>query len=188
MNSKLTQNSEDLRPAVFLDRDGTIIDDTGYLDDPADISFYSGVPQALKRLQESGYLLVVITNQSGIGRGYFKEETALTVNLAMMEMLWEEGVALAAIYYCPHHPEDKCSCRKPGLLMVQRALADLPIDGSRSWVVGDVDKDARTGITAGLRPILVETGKAVKGEVPADVRRCETIVEAVVFILEEGMR
>jgi histidinol-phosphate phosphatase family protein len=173
------------RPAVFLDRDGTIIDDIGYLANPADISFYPGVPEALNRLQDRGYLLVVVTNQSGIGRGFFDEETALVVNLTMVENLRGKGVALAAIYYCPHHPEDNCRCRKPDLLMVERALGDLGIDPSRSWMVGDIDKDARTGINAGLKPILVETGKVEKGDVPLDVKRCQTVVEAVEFILNE---
>ncbi len=174
-----------LRPAVFLDRDGTIINDIGYLADPEGISFFPGVPEALKRLQDRGYLLVVITNQSGIGRGYFNEETALSVNLTMERLLKNKGVALAAIYYCPHHPEDNCRCRKPELLMVQRAQRDLGIDPSRSWVVGDLDKDVRTGLKAGARPILVETGKAEKGNVPADVKRSETVVEAVRFILDQ---
>jgi len=174
------------RPAVFFDRDGTVIDDIGYLADPAGIAFYPGVPEALKRLQDSGYLLVVITNQSGIGRGFFSEETALTVNLTMLRMLQEEGVSLAAIYYCPHRPEDKCGCRKPELLMVQRAQADLSIDMSRSWMVGDTDKDVWTGMRSGLRPILVRTGKKEKGDLPADVKLCDTVVEAARFVLGEG--
>jgi len=171
-------------PAVFFDRDGTLIDDIGYLGDPAGVAFYDGVPEALRRLQDSGYLLVVLTNQSGIGRGYFTEETALSVNLAMLGMLAEEGVCLSAVYYCPHHPDENCSCRKPELLMVQRALTDLPIDGSRSWMVGDTDKDVWTGLRGGLRPILVETGKPDKGNLPPDVQRCGSVVEAVRFVLE----
>lgn len=176
------------RPAVFLDRDGTIIDDIGYLADPGGVAFYPGVPQALKRLQERGYLLVIVTNQSGIGRGYFDEETAIAVNLAMLGMFREKGVVLASIYYCPHHPGDGCRCRKPGLLMVDRAVGDLGIDKDRSWFVGDIDKDVLTGMNAGLKPILVETGKTGKGDLPEGVKRCETVVEAVAFILEEGLK
>ena len=188
MNYQTTKEATSPRPAVFLDRDGTIIDEIGYLADPGSISFYPGVPEALKRLRDRGYILVVITNQSGIGRGFFGEETALAVNLAMLRMLGEKGVDLAAIYYCPHHPEDNCLCRKPKLLMVQRALGDLPIDRSRSWVVGDIEKDVQTGIKAGLRPILVETGKVEKGNISVDVKRCQTVVEAASFILEEGLK
>ena len=185
MSNVAAKKTGTLRPAVFLDRDGTIIDDIGYLADPAGISFYPGVPEALKRLQDRGYLLVVITNQSGIGRGYFNEETALSLNLTMVRLLKEKGVALAAIYYCPHHPEDNCRCRKPELLMVERAQSDLDIDPSRSWVMGDLDKDVKTGLKAGVRPILVETGKTEKGDISADVKRCETVVEAVRFILDQ---
>ena len=179
--------NRNLRPAVFLDRDGTLIEDTGYLADPAGISFYPGIPEALRKLQDGGYLIVVITNQSGIGRGYFDEETALAVNLAMVDMLSEKGVSVAAVYYCPHHPENKCSCRKPDLLMVNRAFGDLEVDSSRSWVVGDIDKDIWTARNAGIRPILVETGMVEKGDIPGDVKRCKTVVEAVEHILKEGV-
>lgn len=187
MNRNIDRSATDLRPAVFLDRDGTLIDDIGYLGDPAGLSFYPGIPEALRRLQDKGYLIVVVTNQSGIGRGYFNEETALAVNYAMLQMLRAEGVAVAAIYYCPHHPDDGCTCRKPGLLMIQRAARDLDIDGNLSWVVGDIDKDIWTGLNYGLRPVLVETGKSEKGDIPAYVQRCETVVEAVGYILEEGL-
>lgn len=186
MNKNSEKGPGSLRPAVFLDRDGTLIDDIGYLGDPDGLCFYPGIPEALRKLQENGYLIVVITNQSGIGRGFFNEETALAINHAMLGMLRDEDVFMAAIYYCPHHPEDKCSCRKPKPLMVQRALEDLDIDRTRSWVVGDIDKDIWTGIKTGLRPILVETGKSEKGDIPSYVKRCETVFEAVEFILSEG--
>lgn len=188
VNNILANKMGARRPAVFLDRDGTLIDDVGYLADPEGISFYPGIPEALKKLTDRGFLIVVITNQSGIGRGFFIEEKALAVNHSMLGMLRAEGVSLSAIYYCPHRPEDNCRCRKPELLMVNRALEDLNIDGNRSWVVGDVDKDVWTGIKAGLKPILVETGKSDKGEIPVNVRRCETVVEAVEIILAEGAR
>jgi len=186
IDSKVKVNKS-LRPAVFIDRDGTIIDDIGYLADPNDVSLYPGIPDALQKLKDMGYLLVVITNQSGIGRGFFDEGTALAVNFATMRMLSESGVTVDAIYYCPHHPRDNCRCRKPELLMVQRAVGDLGIDLSRSWVVGDIDKDVRTGINAGMSSILVETGKAEKGDVPVSVKRCRTVVEAVELILNEEM-
>ena len=188
LSRSVAQSRESLVPAVFLDRDGTIIDETGYLGDPESVTFYPGIPEALRRLRDGGYILVVMTNQSGIGRGFFSEEAALAVNLAMLRKLSEKGVDLAAIYFCPHHPEDNCRCRKPELLMVQRALGDLRIEKSRSWVVGDIDKDVQTGIRAGLRPILVETGKIDKGNISVDVKRCETVVEAASFILEEGLK
>jgi histidinol-phosphate phosphatase family protein len=170
---------------VFLDRDGTLIDDIGYLGDPDGVSFYPGIPEALRKLKAAGYQVVVITNQSGIGRGYFDEETAIRVNLRMVEMLRSAGAQPDAVYYCPHHPDDGCTCRKPGQLMVQRALNDLGLDRDRSWVVGDIDKDIMTGIKAGIRPILVETGKPDKGNIPADVQRCPSAADAVGLILSE---
>jgi histidinol-phosphate phosphatase family protein len=181
------KRNKNLRPAVFVDRDGTLINDIGYLGDPDGLSFYPGIPEALRRLQDRGYLIVVVTNQSGIGRGYFNEETAIAVNCAMLRMLRDKGVMVAAIYYCPHHPDEGCSCRKPGQLMILRALKDLDIDDSLSWIVGDMDKDIWTGINAGLRPILVETGKSEKGSIPAHVKRSASVVEAVNFILDEGI-
>ena len=186
MDNSLANKMRPLRPAVFIDRDGTLIDDIGYLHDPTGVVFYPGIPEALRKLKDSGYLVIVVTNQSGIGRGFFDEETAMAVNLAMLKMLWARGVQPDAIYYCPHHPDDGCSCRKPGLLMVQRAFEDLQINRDNSWIVGDIDKDVLTGISAGLKPIVVETGKSDKGEVPVDVQRCDTVVEAVRFILERA--
>jgi histidinol-phosphate phosphatase family protein len=188
MNRNSDRSAKDTRPAVFLDRDGTLIDDIGYLGDPEGVSFYPGIPEALKKLQVSGYAIVVITNQSGIGRGYFDEETAMAVSLSMLKILRDRGVTVAAVYFCPHHPDDKCSCRKPGLLMIDRALEDMDIDQDRSWVVGDIDKDVWTGINAGIKPILVETGKVEKGSVPGYVKRCGTVVEAVDHILSEAVK
>lgn len=187
MNLNIDRSATDLRPAVFLDRDGTLIDDIGYLGDPDRLSFYPGIPEALRRLQDKGYLIVVLTNQSGIGRGYFNEETAIAVNCAMLRLLRDKGVLVAAIYYCPHHPDEGCSCRKPDQLMIQRSLMDLDIDDSLSWIVGDMDKDIWTGINAGIRPILVETGKSEKGSIPEYVKRSGSVVEAVEFILDEGI-
>ena len=175
-----------LRAAVFVDRDGTLIDDTGYLGDPAGIVFYPGVPESLKRLREAGYRLVVVTNQSGIGRGYFDEETAILVNYVMVRRLADQGVVLDAIYYCPHHPDDGCRCRKPGILMIERACRDLGLDPGRSWMIGDTGRDVLAGKEAGLRSVLVETGMPDKGQVPGDVLRRESFDLAVQVVTAEG--
>lgn len=187
MNNNLANKTGGRPPAVFFDRDGTLIDDIGYLANPEGVIFYPGVPEALKKLQDSGYLLVVITNQSGIGRGYFSEQTAIAVNLSLLNLLRERGVGLSAVYYCPHHPDERCLCRKPGIIMLKRAIDELGIDINSSWVVGDTDKDVRAGMNAGLRPILVETGKPEKGELPDNVKRCRSVVDAVTWILEQEM-
>ncbi len=174
------------RKAVLLDRDGTLLKDPGYLADPAGIVFLPGVVEALRRLQEAGYLLLVVTNQSGVGRGYFDEETGIAVNLRMAQMLSEQGVRLAGIYYCRHHPDDGCRCRKPGTLMAERAVRDYGIGAGSSWMVGDTAKDAAMGKRAGLFSILVMTGKAVKEEFPAGVPVKKDMIEVADHILSVG--
>jgi len=175
--------NDNRRSAVFLDRDGTLLDDPGYLADPEGIVFFREVGESLKRLQDSGYLLIIVTNQSGIGRGYFSEETGLEVNLRMTTMLREMGVTLGGIYYCRHHPEAGCRCRKPGSLMAQRAIGDFGIRPETSWMVGDAVKDLLMGLDAGLRSILVVTGKMPKGEIPEGVPVKKTLAQAVDHIL-----
>lgn len=172
--------------AVLFDRDGTLLDDPGYLADPAGIVFFPGVVQALKKLQEKGLLLFVVTNQSGIGRGYFNEETGIAVNLRMAEMLREQGVRLTGIYYCRHSPEEGCRCRKPGTLMAERAVMDFGIQTGSSWMVGDVAKDVIMGTNARLRSVMVMTGKMPKEEVPAGVPVIRDIGEAADYIIRES--
>lgn len=144
--------------AVFLDRDGTLVVERGYLTDPADIELLPGVPEALLRLRAAGFLLVVVSNQSGVGRGFF---SAATVHAAMARLrgaLRERGVELDAIYFCPHRPDAGCACRKPGTGLLERAAEDLAISLPRSVMVGDKRLDAETGRRAGGRGLLVRTG------------------------------
>ena len=175
------------RSAVFLDRDGTLLDDPGYLSNPEGIVFLPDVVDSLTRLQASGYLLVVVTNQSGIGRGYFSEETGLEVNLRMWELLGRQGIILAGLYYCRHHPDAGCRCRKPGTLMAERAFSDFRIRPGNSWMVGDALKDVRMGLMAGLRSILVMTGKSPEGEIPEGALVRGTLAQAVDHILLSGV-
>jgi histidinol-phosphate phosphatase family protein len=182
------KENKSLRPAVLLDRDGTIIDETGYLEDPGGIFFYPGAVEALKRLQDAGYLLVVVTNQSGIARGYFDEEAAVAVNLGMMEMLREHDVRIDAIYYCPHHPDDGCQCRKPGILMARRVIEDLGVDRGQSWMIGDTARDVVMGDESGLGSILVETGREDKGNVPVHTVRVPDLRAAADRVLVEGAK
>ncbi|MBN2719643.1 MAG: HAD family hydrolase [Proteobacteria bacterium] len=175
------------RSAVFLDRDGTLLDDPGYLSDPEGIVFFPDVVDSLRRLQASGFLLVVVTNQSGIGRGYFSEENGLEVNLRMWELLGRQGVSLAGLYYCRHHPDAGCRCRKPGTLMAERALSDFRIPPETSWMVGDAVKDVQMGLMAGLRSILVMTGKNLEGEIPAGALVKKNLSRAVDHILLSGV-
>lgn len=178
-----TKTAGHLVKAVILDRDNTLLDDPGYLADPDGICFFHGVVRSLKRLQEAGYLLVVVTNQSGIGRGYFDEETGLSINIKMAELLRDEGVKLSGIYYCRHHPDAGCRCRKPGTLMAERAIRDLDVNWRSSWIVGDTVKDIVMGMKTGLSPIMLTTGKASGDEAPEGVPVKGSLDKAVDLIL-----
>ena len=173
------------RPCVFLDRDGTIIDELGYLGDPEGVRLYPGAGRALAGLCDAGYLLIIVTNQSGIARGYFSHEAATAVNLEVNRQLRNEGVKVAGIYFCPHMPDGKCSCRKPAAGMIRRAEFDLGVDPGSSWVVGDTDMDVRLGLNAGLKTILVRTGKENKGDIPLGTLAAADLAEAAGIILEE---
>lgn len=152
--------------AVFLDRDGTINREVDYLSDPEQLELLPGVADALRRLKEAGYLLCVVTNQSGVARGRFDEDRLLEIHARLEELLAAEGVALDWIRYCPHHPTEgrpgyraRCSCRKPRPGMLVEAAALLEIDLERSWCVGDSVRDVRAGELAGAMGLLVRTGK-----------------------------
>ncbi len=147
-----------MRPAVFLDRDGTINHEVHYLSRPEDFELLPGVGPALRRLQDAGFLLVVVTNQSGLARGYFDEATLQRIHDKMARLLAADGVAIDRIYHCPALPDDGHPDRKPSPGMVDRATADLEIDRGQSWLVGDKTVDVQTGANAGVRTILVRTG------------------------------
>lgn len=137
-----------MNKAVFLDRDGTLNVEKHYLYKIEDFEFLPGVIEGLKLLQEAGYLLIVITNQSGIGRGYYSEEDFNILNHWMLETLEENGVTVNAVYYCPHLPDaqvekyrKECECRKPKLGMFLQAIEDFEIDLNKSYVIGDKIRD-----------------------------------------------
>jgi D-glycero-D-manno-heptose 1,7-bisphosphate phosphatase len=149
---------EQRRPAAFLDRDGTINREVQYLSHPDQLELLPGVGPALRRLREAGYLLVVVTNQSGIARGYFSDADLEAIHRRLAEQLAAHDVVLDAIYYSAAHPDDGDPCRKPGTGMITRAARELGIDLARSWMVGDKTVDVLTGRNAGLRTVLVKTG------------------------------
>lgn len=151
--------------AVFLDRDGTINVEVQYLSKVEEFEFIPGVPWALRRLKDAGFLLVVVTNQSGIGRGYYDEAALQAIHDHMHADLAAFGVSVDACYFCPHHPEhgigdyrQECGCRKPLPGMLQQAAQDLDIDLSRSYMIGDKLADVEAGTNAGCTPLLVLTG------------------------------
>lgn len=146
-----------MRKAVFLDRDGTLIEDRDYLRDPAAVRLLPGVVPALTRLKAQGWALVVVTNQSGVARGLMSAADVAAVNAVLVRAL-PEAAALDGIYVCPHGPEEGCACRKPRPGMLERASRELGIAPERSWIVGDKADDLRAGRAFGCRGILVLTG------------------------------
>ncbi|MBN2225199.1 MAG: D-glycero-beta-D-manno-heptose 1,7-bisphosphate 7-phosphatase [Deltaproteobacteria bacterium] len=186
------------RRAVFLDRDGTINVEVGYLSRPEDFVLIDGSAQAIKRLNEAGFLVVVVSNQSGVARGYFGEREVARVNETMAGQLEGLGARLDAVYYCPHYPEGtvekyrrECNCRKPGPGMVRRAQEQFDIDVSRSYVVGDHRGDIVLAKNVGARSILVVTGHGaeeidkLKGEGVLPDYVTNNLAEAVDRILSE---
>lgn len=147
-----------LRPAVFLDRDGTILDELGYLNHASRFRMLPGVAAAIARLNESGYPVIVVSNQSGVGRGYFPESVVTEVNDLMQRELLRASAKLTAIYYCPHASAGECDCRKPKPGMAKRAANEHGLDLGRSYFVGDRRSDIELGHGVGGKSILVRTG------------------------------
>ena len=154
-----------MNKAVFLDRDGTISHEVGYVDRIEKFSLYPFTPEALKIFRDLGYLLVVVTNQSGVARGFFTEDLLRKVHERMLVELEREGVSIDAIFYCPHHPSVNgvCRCRKPGTGMIDEAVKRFNIDPKRSIVIGDKWSDVELGRRVGAFTIQVLTGYG-KGE------------------------
>lgn len=178
--------------AVFLDRDGTINVDHGYVFRAEEFEFIPGAPEAIRRLRDAGYLVIVVTNQAGVARGLYDEEDVHELHRHLDRELARYGTAIDAYYYCPHHPEKgrgsylrECACRKPLPGMMLQAAADFSLDLGLSFLVGDKRSDIDAGTAAGCRPILVETGYgAGVDNLPADVPRVADLAEAVELILE----
>jgi len=186
-----------VKPAVFLDRDGTLIRDIGYLRFTREVAFFPWSIDAVRALNQAGLPVVVITNQSGVARGILTEPMIEDVHRHLSKVLDAGGAHVDAYYYCPHHPEGtveiyrtRCDCRKPGCGMIERAAADLGLDPARSFVVGDKWIDVGAGRAAGARAILVRTGYGATEETepPADLTAdavVDNLVEAVSWILRQ---
>lgn len=159
------------RRAVFLDRDGTIIEDVAYLRDKDQVRLLPGAANAIKRLNGAGFLAIVVTNQSGIARGLLSRHDYQMSERRVDELLAQEGAKLDAHYFCPHLPEltGPCDCRKPGALLYRQAAEQFHIDLARSWWVGDRMRDVLPAQSLGGRGILVPngTGRAEAGDVKA---------------------
>lgn len=147
-----------MNKAVFLDRDGVINVDKSYVYKIEDFEFCEGVFEALKHFVSLGYKLVIVTNQSGIGRGYYKEKDFEVLTQWMCEQFYKEGIEILSVYHCPHLPDALCECRKPKPKMLNDAMNELQIDASVSWMIGDKKSDIEAGINAGIsQNIFVNT-------------------------------
>ena len=150
------------RRAVFLDRDGTIVEDPGFLHEPEKVRLLAGAASAIRRLNQAGYPVVVVSNQSGIARGRYTVADYDAVQRRLVDLLAKEGAHLDGAYYCPHYPSvtGPCPCRKPGTKLFRDAAADLGLDLTRSWFVGDRFSDVQPAAELGGRAILVATGES----------------------------
>ena len=147
------------RRAVFLDRDGTLNVNFGYVHRPKDWEWISGAVPALKALQDAGFALVIVTNQAGIARGYYPASAVEALHHWVQDELAAHGIGLSGIYYCPHHPDfgeiRQCGCRKPQSGMLLQAASELALDLSQSWIIGDQMSDAAAGLHAGTKAVVI---------------------------------
>ncbi|MDR6943181.1 D-glycero-alpha-D-manno-heptose-1,7-bisphosphate 7-phosphatase [Mucilaginibacter pocheonensis] len=154
-----------MKKAIFLDKDGTLIVDVAYNVNPEKVTLSKDCVRGLKRLQQHGYLLVIVSNQSGIAHGYFDKDKLSAVEHKIKMMLYAHDIILNGFYYCPHHPDGKvkpyaisCNCRKPQPGLLLKAAKDLAIDLQASWMIGDILNDVEAGNRAGCRSILIDNG------------------------------
>ena len=153
------------RPVIFLDRDGTINEEVNYLHRPEDLKILPGAAEAISRFNQAGFLVIVITNQAGIGRGYYTQQDMENLNEYMNQVLAEQDAHIDGFYFCPHHPEHgigeykkDCDCRKPGIGMFRQAEQDFSIEKAHSYMIGDKLIDTQAGHNYGVSSILVGTG------------------------------
>lgn len=184
--------------AVFLDKDGTLIDDSPYNVDPDLIRLSAGALEALRLLQDHGYQLIVVTNQSGVARGYFREEELQPVEARLRVLLSPVGVSLMGFYYCPHYPGGElsqyaveCTCRKPQPGMLYKAALEHQFNLEESWLVGDILNDMEAGNRAGCQTVLVDNGHETEWDL-ASIRQPTFIVkdlmEAAYIIVTAGSK
>jgi D-glycero-D-manno-heptose 1,7-bisphosphate phosphatase len=170
---------------IFLDRDGTLIEDRGYIHRIEDYVRLAGAAQGLRRLMDAGYRLVIVTNQSGIGRGYFDEAAFQRLQEHLVRDFAREGVRFEATYFCPHLPDAGCDCRKPAPGMLERAARELDADLPASWVIGNEARDVELARNAGCRAVrLLEGPDPACGSGPGpDVPTVRDLEEAAQVVL-----
>ena len=187
-----------MRPAVFLDRDGTVLEEAGYLDRLERLVFFPFAIDAIRLLNRGGFAVVIITNQSGIGRGLYEESFVHEAHAVVDERVRAGGGRIDGYYYCPHHPNaeieryrQQCDCRKPGPGMLRQASADLDLDLARSFTVGDKWTDVQAGVAAGANGILVRTGYGRSSERSSrrpiePITVADDVIAAAAWILRHG--
>jgi D-glycero-D-manno-heptose 1,7-bisphosphate phosphatase len=183
------------RPAVFLDRDGTLVEEVPYLHEPERVVLVPGATAALAGLAAAGFALVVVTNQAGVARGRFPEAAVARVHRRLAGLLAGGGVRLDGVWYCPHHPEGTvaryaraCGCRKPAPGMLLAAAAALGLDLGRSFLIGNDPIDVGAAQAAGVAPLFVTTGRAAGEPPPAGVPAFPTLAAAARAVLEAPAR
>ncbi|MBN1791347.1 MAG: HAD family hydrolase [Bacteroidales bacterium] len=170
-------------PAIFLDRDGTIIEDTGYIKNPLDMIFFSESFKAL-RLMQDYYLLFIITNQSGIAKGFITEDEVKSVNKYLVESFKSRNIIIHEIFYCPHKREDNCTCKKPFPYFINMAAELYNLSLKDSYIIGDHPSDVDCGLNAGVKPIYLLTGHGRKHweEIAPYIKTCENILAAAHYV------
>ena len=185
------------RRFVLLDRDGTLIVEKHYLSDPDQVELIAGAAEGLRRLAARGLGLVLVTNQSGIGRGFFDAARLAEIHARLLRELRAEGVELDGIFVCPHHPDEQCACRKPRPGLVLRAAGELGFEPARAFVVGDMASDVALGRALGATSLLVRTGHgaatlaqgvARPDHVVEDLREAAQRIEALLMEPGAGTR
>jgi histidinol-phosphate phosphatase family protein len=173
-------------PAIFLDRDGTIIEDLGYIRDPADVVFFPESFNALDILQKR-FELFIITNQSGISKGITTEKEVITVNDHLVDILKSRNIPVRDVFVCPHVTDENCQCRKPSPFFINKAANQYHLNLSDSFIIGDHPSDVLCGINAGVTPIFLLTGHGSHhvDEIPPGIKVCETILDAANYILQK---
>lgn len=174
-----------MRKAVIFDRDGVLVEDIGYHYKIEDFKLISNAIKGLKLLKD--YLLIIITSQSGIGRGYYTMKDFEKFNNHLIQELKKNNIKIEKTYICPHKPEDKCDCRKPKAKLINDAAKDLDIDLKKSFMIGDMKRDVEMGHNAGCKSILVLTGKGIKEKENSNADYvARDLVDAAKWILKNG--
>ncbi len=171
--------------AVFVDRDDTLMIDVAYCRNPEEVRLLPRAAEGLRILARGGFAIVVVTNQSGLGRGYFDEERLTAVNARLRSELRSRGADFQALYYCPHRPDESCACRKPQPGLLFRAAGELDLDLTRSYTIGDKGWDVEAGKAAGTRTVLITNGRKFEAQEAEPDFVAKDLVEAARWIVAD---